>query len=109
MNTVIFLVILSVIIWFWQDSMRAREIAISYARRYCQGMNYQFLDETVVMKTLKPGRNFSGNFVFHRHYYFEFSLNGYDRFNGSAYLIGQKLKSIQLNHPDGIIIQETQD
>ena len=60
-------------------------------------------------KTLKPGRNFSGNFAFHRHYYFEFSLNGHDRFNGSAFLIGQKLESIQLNHPDGIIIQETQN
>ena len=109
MDTVIFLLILSAIIWFWQDSMHTKEIAISYARKCCQSMHYQFLDETVAMKTLKPGRNLSGNFSFHRHYYFEFSLNGHDRFNGSAFLIGQKLESIQLNHPDGIIIQDTQN
>ncbi|MEC7876283.1 MAG: DUF3301 domain-containing protein [Pseudomonadota bacterium] len=109
MNTIVFLVMLGIGIWFWQDSLRSREIAIFYARQYCLSMNYQILDETVAVKKLKPGRNLLGNFAFYRHYGFEFSLNGYDRYNGNVFLIGQKPTSIQLNHPDGIIIHEIQN
>ena len=108
METFAFIIILSGLIWFWHDSLRAREIAVSYARYYCQDMGFQLLDETVAMKKLKTGRDSSDNFVFQRYYYFEFSANGYDRYNGNTLLIGQKFKSIQLNHPDGIIIQEAQ-
>ncbi len=103
MSEIIFLILLGLVIWFWQDTLRAREIAVSRARRYCQDIDYQFLDETVSLESLKAGRNFFGNFAFHRHYHFEFSLDGQNRFNGSAYLIGHRLQSIQLDHPDGII------
>ena len=109
MNTISFLILLGTGIWFWQDSLRTREIAVSYARRYCQEMKYQLLDETVAVKTLKLGRNFLGSVAFHRRYDFEFSANGYDRYNGNLFLIGQKLVLIQLNHPDGIIIQEMEN
>ena len=89
MGAIIFLALLGAGIWFWQDSLRAREIAIFYARQYCKSMDYQILDETVAVKTLKPGRNLIGNFAFHRYYRFEFSLNGFDRYTGSVFLIGQ--------------------
>ena len=107
MSEIIFLFLLGLAIWFWQDALRARETAVSRARRYCQDIHYQFLDETVSLESLKPGRNFSGNFAFHRHYHFEFSLDGHNRFNGTAYLIGHQLQSIQLDHPDGIIHDNT--
>ena len=109
MGEIAFLLFLALVIWFWQDTLRARETAVSRARRYCQDINYQFLDETVALSSLKPGRNFSGSFAFHRHYHFEFSLDGHDRFNGSAYLIGHRLQSIQLDHPDGIILESSVD
>ena len=105
MGEIIFLLILGLAIWFWQDTLHARETAVSRARRYCQDINYQFLDETVALASIKPGRNFSGNFAFHRYYHFEFSLDGHDRFNGTAYLIGHTLQLIQLDHPDGIILE----
>jgi uncharacterized protein DUF3301 len=107
MSEIIFLLLLGLAIWFWQDTLRAREIAVSRARRYCQDIHYQFLDETVSLSSLKPGRNSSGHFAFHRYYHFEFSLDGHNRFNGSAYLIGNHLQSIQLDHPDGIIHDST--
>ncbi len=106
MGEIIFLILLALAIWFWQDTLRARETAVSRARRYCQEINYQFLDETVALASLKPGRNFSGSFAFHRYYHFEFSLDGHDRYSGTAYLIGHQLQSIQLDHPDGIIIED---
>lgn len=103
MSEIIFLVLLGIVIWFWQDTLRARETAVSRARRYCQDINYQFLDETVSLESMKTGRNFSGNIAFHRYYHFEFSPDGANRFNGRAFMIGDQLQSIQLDHPDGII------
>ena len=105
MGEILFLLLLGLIIWFWQDTLRARELAVSRARRYCQDINYQFLDETVALTSLKPGRNLAGSFAFHRYYHFEFSLDGHNRFTGTAYVIGNHLQSIQLDHPDGIIIE----
>ena len=107
MNEIIFLIILGLAIWFWQDTLRAREVAVSRTRQYCQDLNYQFLDETVALTSLRPGRDFSGSFTFHRYYHFEFSLDGQNRFNGTAYLVGDNLRSIQLDHPDGIIHDNT--
>ena len=106
MVIIIFLGFLAIIIWFWIDSLAARETAIAFAKRYCEEINIQFLDQTVAVKKIKAGRNALGNFVFYRYYYFEFSTDGSNRFDGSAFLIGQKPRSIQLNHPDGIIIEE---
>lgn len=106
MGEIVFLALLALVIWFWQDALSAREMAVSRARRYCQDINYQFLDESVALMSLKPGRNPAGNFAFHRYYHFEFSLDGHNRFSGTAYIIGHHLQSIQLDHPDGIIIED---
>ena len=105
-NELLFIALLTVVIWFWQDALRARELAVSRSRRFCQDMNIQFLDESVAMISLKPGRDRSGHFAFHRYYHFEFSIDGHNRFSGTAYVIGQYLQSIQLDHPDGIIIED---
>ena len=103
MSEIVFLVCLCLAIWFWQDTLRAREKAVARTRRYCQDIHYQFLDDTVSLKSMKPGRDISGHFAFHRYYHFEFSLDGENRFNGTAYLIGDQLQSIQLDHPHGTI------
>ena len=106
MGELIFLAFLALAIWFWQDTLHARELAVSRTRKYCQDINYQFLDQSVALISLKPGRDLAGNFCFHRYYHFEFSLDGHNRFSGTAYVIGHQLQSIQLDHPDGIIIED---
>ena len=84
--------------------MRAREKAIARAKRYCRDFDYQFLDDSVALTLLRPGRDQYGNFTFLRKYHFEFSLDGYNRYNGTAWLVGHHIQSIQLDHPEGIII-----
>ncbi len=78
MNSLLFLIILGFIIWFWQDSSRARELAIAKSRAYCQNYNYQLLDETVALVSLRPCRNSKGSFICLRQYRFEFSLDGFN-------------------------------
>lgn len=108
MNSLLLLIFLGLGVWFWQDSLRAREQAIAKSRQYCRNYNYQFLDETVALSRLRPGRDARGNVTWYRQYHFEFSLDGYNRYNGMANLIGHHIHSIHLDHPQGQII-ESQD
>ena len=105
MNSLLLLIVLGLLVWFWQDSLRAREKAVSKSRQYCQKYNYQLLDETVALSSIRPGRNMNGTFTWFRQYQFEFSLDGYNRYNGSANLIGYQIHSIHLDHPQGQIIE----
>lgn len=105
MNSLFLLLLLGLIVWFWQDSLRARETAISKSRAYCQNYQYQLLDQTVALSRIKPGRNHAGNFTWLRDYHFEFSLDGYERYTGIASLTGHQLTFIHLDHPQGRIIE----
>lgn len=105
MGEIIFILCLGLGLWFWHDTLRARELAVSRSKQYCQDIQVQFLDESVAQISIRPGRSESGHFAFHRCYHFEFSPNGNERYNGSAFVIGGHLQSIQLDYPDGIIIE----
>ena len=65
MDIILFLICLAAVIIFWIDSLAAREVAISFAKKYCGEINLQFLDESVAVKKLNTGRNTAGNFVFY--------------------------------------------
>ncbi len=109
MNSLILIAVLGLAVWFWQDSLRARELAVNQSRQYCNNYNYQFLDESVALLSLRPVRNSHGTMAFYRKYHFEFSLDGYNRYNGTANIIGHQLHSIQLDHPQGRIIENSKD
>lgn len=81
--------------WWWRGHA-VREAALAASRRYCQQMNVQLLDETVVLKRLWPQRSAHGSLVLRRAYEFEFTATGDDRYPGTAIMLGTRLDSIQL-------------
>jgi hypothetical protein len=75
--------------WFWLDSLRCREIAISLCQATCQRHNLQFLDETVALHSLRPYRNPRGRWwLIERLYRFEFTADGYARQPGAIRMRG---------------------
>lgn len=98
------LIVIAAIVWFWNDSLRARENMTATCARICQEMHLQFLDETVALARLRLARAPSGNLAWRRTYVFEFSESGADRWKGRAQLIGRKVESVQLDNPQGITI-----
>lgn len=98
------LIVLAVGAWFWYDSMQAREAMIRTCARICANMNLQFLDETVELAKLRPGRAPSGRMGWRRLYVFEFSESGSDRWKGRALLNGRHVESVQLDNPQGVTI-----
>ncbi len=101
---VITLVCFGIVLWGWQDSLRARERAIAAARHTCREAGFQFLDQTVMIARVGLGQRRTGGIGIRRTYRFEFSAEGSDRHQGRAILIGQQVVSIQLDPPSGLVI-----
>ena len=91
-----FIFLIALLIWFWHDTMQAREHAIAIGKRHCQNDGLQLLDETVSLSSMRLRRNSDGQVTFRRVYEFEFSDNGDNRRLGSITLMGRHAESIQL-------------
>lgn len=82
---------LGALVWFWFDSLKAREAGIDAARRACVREAVQFLDETVVGHRLRLVRDARGHVVLRRAFEFEYSVSGDDRHVGSVVLEGREV------------------
>ncbi|MEZ5448844.1 MAG: DUF3301 domain-containing protein [Thiolinea sp.] len=105
MNSLIFLGLLGVLAWFWQDSLRSRERAIQAAAQACREMGAQLLDQTVSLESLKPARTARGRLILRRIYGFDFSIAGYERRRGRAFMLGRKLEQLQIDTEGGTTIE----
>ena len=79
------------VVWFWLDSLKAREAGIVAARRACQREGVQLLDETVVGHGLRFARNDHGHVVLRRGFDFEYSVSGDDRYRGTVVIEAEQL------------------
>ena len=84
------------LVWFWFDSMKARERALSVGPLACQRNGLQFLDETVECISLRPARNEDGRVVLRRIYRFEFTDNGKSRRAGTIIMMGGEAVSLSM-------------
>jgi hypothetical protein len=103
-DIVLGLVVLAGLVWFWADSARAREQMLARCRRLCEEMNLQLLDQTVSLVRLRLGRGEQGQAQWRRWYAFEYSVDGRDRWRGTARLLGRRVESIHMEHPHGPVI-----
>ena len=104
MNTLNFLIVLLLIVWIWQDSLRAREFAVRFCQNKCDEMGFQLLDQTIALKSFFIRRSANGLPGLIRQYNFEFSINGVNRYNGTIMVQQNHVRSFQLDHPDGLMI-----
>ena len=104
MGNILLLVILGLVVWFWIDSLRTRERAIIAAGRACKELEAQLLDQTVSLESIKPMRSRHGRLMFRRIYGFDFSIAGYERRRGRAFMAGQMLEQVQIDAEAGTTI-----
>lgn len=96
MSALFLLLGVAVVIWFWQQSLRARELAIHFANDLCTQQNLQLLDGTVVLNALRLRRNAHGHINLQRTYLFDYSRDGDQRQQGFVLLLGLRLESTGL-------------
>jgi hypothetical protein len=85
------------VVWFWLDSLKAREAGIVAARRACQREGVQLLDETVVGHGLRFARNDHGHVVLRRGFDFEYSVSGDDRYRGTVVIEGREVVLVDVS------------
>lgn len=81
-------------VWFWQDSLGARERANRAALQACERMSLQFLDGTVAFARLSVARNERGQVRLRRTYVFDYTENSVERRQGFVMLLGARIESV---------------
>jgi hypothetical protein len=79
-------------IWFWLDTLKAREIGVVAAQRACAEEGLLFLDETVAGRSVRPARDGDGQFKLRRIFEFEYSDTGNNRRSGSVTMLGNEVE-----------------
>ena len=90
------LVLLGLLVWLWQNSLRAREMAIRAARETCQQQQLQLLDGSVALARLKPERLANGRLSLRRTFLFSYSEDGMERRTGFVILSGNHVEQVGL-------------
>ena len=83
-------------LFFWLDSLRARERALQAGRAACRRYELQFLDDTVSFTRIRLRRDEDGQLKIARTYTFEFSDTGNNRRHGAIVMLGGELQDLQL-------------
>lgn len=81
-------------LWFWYDSIRARDAGIEAARLNCSELGLQFLDDTVVVRNLRLSRHEDGRLRIERIFSFEYSDTGDNRRAGRVTTLGSQVASV---------------
>ena len=90
------ILLLALVLFFWVDSLRARERALAAGRAACQRYGVQLLDETVAASALRLGRDSEGRLRIRRVFAFEFSDTGNNRRHGSIVILGAEVQDLHL-------------
>ncbi len=99
MSTLLAITALLAAIWFWLDSLRAREIATGIGRAACKRQGVQFLDYTVALQKLGL-RWLNEGVRLRRVYRFDYSEEGAGRHTGHIVMLGIQLVDLSMGLPE---------
>jgi hypothetical protein len=72
---IILIIILAVVVWYWQDAMHAKELAVRTAKDACKKRDLQLLDSTTHLIKVSLQRNDHGKLKIARQYGFDYFDN----------------------------------
>jgi hypothetical protein len=89
------LVILAVLMWFWQNTLYVRELALKAAQDVCLRQHLQLLDATVTLQRVVLRRS-AGRLLLQRTFQFSYSSDGDSRNTGFVILAGNHVELVGL-------------
>lgn len=95
-GTVLAFVLVIAVIWYWQNTMRAREMAFAVCKTLCQAQHLQLLDETVTLRKTRLKRHANGRWCLYRRYSFDYTVGDGSRHSGEISLLGKHLHEQQI-------------
>ncbi|MDX1592725.1 MAG: DUF3301 domain-containing protein [Gammaproteobacteria bacterium] len=100
-TTLLWLLGLGALAWFWHANLQVRERATRAARRTCEADGVQFLEETVALRRMRPCRDARGRLVWCRLYQFDYSVDGATRQQGFVHFTGRRMEGVGLAREGG--------
>ncbi|MBL1277157.1 MAG: DUF3301 domain-containing protein [Ectothiorhodospiraceae bacterium] len=97
MSDLLWLATLGTGLWYWWDTVRTQEIAREAGKRACRQAEVQFLDDSVERKRQWFRRNSLGRIQLCRLYFFEFTSDGSQRYQGRVVMFGQSAREVELD------------
>ena len=97
MSQLLLLLIIVLLVWYWQSGMHCRDIARSVARNTCAQQSLQLLDGTVSLRDIRPFYLDNRRFGLKRTYGFEYSEDGISRLSGCIVLMNTRVDTIILD------------
>lgn len=104
MASILIILFLALLAWFWLNAIRAKEIAMQASAEACQQIQAQFLDQTASLKSIKTRRNRNGRMILERTYTFDFSRDRETRVQGLVTIVGHKVTQVLLDEDSGTTI-----
>lgn len=96
LSDLLWLVLVAAGAWYWWITRNAKALALRAAWQRCRELNLQLLDQSVVLRKTRLQRGDDGMLQLLRHYDFEFSSTGQERYRGSLSMRGTRLVSFEL-------------
>jgi len=81
---------------YWWQAQGIKQIALQAVIDYCQQVDVQLLDQSIVLKGFWVKRDRQGNPHLWRSYLFEFTSTGERRYQGRIILLGTNIERIEL-------------
>jgi hypothetical protein len=94
---IIGIILVTVAFLYWQSAQKIKEIAWRATKMRCDELELQMLDGYIALIKLTLGKNNFGKWQLIRHYQFEFSSTGGDRYQGMITMCARRINSIQLD------------
>lgn len=94
-------------VWLWLDSLKAREAGMRAAQLACAEEGLLFLDDTVVIRSLRWARDDAGRLLLRRVYAFEYSDTGDNRRAGTVSLLGHQVEMLHVRPNLYVVPQAT--
>jgi hypothetical protein len=102
MSSLTMLLLIGLLVWFWLQSLKCRDIAIEIARNSCREQALQLLDGTVALRDLRPYFHSRNDYGLKRTYTFDYSGDGFSRQSGCVVLYNSRVMSIVLESGERI-------
>jgi len=83
-------------LWYWWDSVSARDAALGAVQKACREANVQLLDRAISRERIRPVRDDRGRLNLLRIYGFEFTSDGARRHRGLIALVGRRVVEVRM-------------
>lgn len=96
MSSLSLLLLIVLLVWFWQLSLRSRDTALLTARETCKRQGLQFLDGTASLQSVRPFFSRERGPGLKRTYTFDYSADGIARQTGCIIMHNTQVSAVLL-------------